>query len=135
MDGYIVQGAMGLPHGGLVLIENGRGMAVEAWDGELWITQADDARDYFVGPGGSFRLQREGLVLVSALHPSRITLTAPVPAYYAKRIVLMQSDAAPRVLYERSSERGGWLAGLGYRLARFWTNSYAPYSHPATAAL
>ena len=83
MDGYIVQGAMGLPHGGLVLIENGRGMALEAWDGELWITQANDTRDYFVGPGGSFRLQREGLVRGSALHPSRITLTAPVPAYYA----------------------------------------------------
>ena len=135
MDGYIVQGAMGLPHGSLVLIENGRGMLIEAWDGGLWITQAHDTRDYFVGPGGSFRLEREGLVLVSALQPSRITLTAPVPAHYAKRIVLIQSDAAPRVLYERSRERGGWLAGLGYRAARFWTNSYAPYSSPTTAAL
>jgi hypothetical protein len=135
MDGYIVQGAMGLPHGGLVLIENGRGMLVEAWDGELWITQASDPRDYFVGPGASFRLEREGLVLVSALQPSRITLTAPVPAYYARRIVLIQSDAAPRVLYERSREPSGWLAGIAYRLARFWTNSYAPYSHPTTAAL
>jgi hypothetical protein len=58
-----------------------------------------------------------------------------VPAYYAKRIMLIQSDAAPRVLYERSRERAGWLAGVGYRLARFWTNSYAPYSSPTTAAL
>lgn len=135
MDGYIVQGAMLLPHGGLLLIENGKGMAVEVWDGDLWITQARDTRDHFVRRGGSLRLEREGLVLVSALQPSRITLTAPVPAYYAKRVVLIQSDAAPRVLYERSSERAGWMAGLGYRLARLWTNSYTPYSHPTTAAL
>lgn len=135
MDGYIVQGAMLVPHDGLVLIENGKGMAVEVWDGELWITQAGDTRDHLVRPGGSFRLRRDGLVLVSALQPSRITLTAPVPAYYAKRIVLIQSDAAPRVLYERSRERGGWLAGLGYRLARFWTNACAPYSNPTAAAL
>jgi Protein of unknown function (DUF2917) len=135
MDGYIVQGAMGLAHGGLVLIENGKGMLIEAWDGALWVTQGKDTRDYFVGPRGSFRLEHEGLVLVSALQPSRITLTAPVPAYYAKRIVLIQSDAAPRALYERSRERGGWLSGLGYRLARSWTNAYAPYSNPTAAAL
>jgi len=135
MDGYIVQGAMLVPHGGLVLIENGKGMVVEVWDGELWITQARDTRDHLVRPGGSFRLLGEGLVLVSALQPSRITLTAPVPAHYAKRIVLIQSDAAPRMLYERSRERGGWLAGLGYRLARFWTNSYAPHANPTAAAL
>jgi Protein of unknown function (DUF2917) len=134
MDGYIVHGAMSVPRGGLLLIEHGRGMLIELWDGDLWITQASDTRDYFVRAGGRFRLEGEGLVLVSAMQPSRITLTAPVPAYYAKRIVLIQSDAAPRVLYERSRERGGWLAGLGYRLARFWTNSYAPHSNPTAAA-
>jgi hypothetical protein len=125
---------MSVPRGGLLLIEHGRGMAIELWDGDLWITQASDTRDYFVRPGGWFSLEREGLVLVSAMQPSRITLTAPVPAYYAKRIVLIQSDAAPRVLYERSRERAGWLAGIGYRLARFWTNSYAPHSNPTAAA-
>jgi hypothetical protein len=135
MDGYIVHGATAIARGGLLVIENGKGMAVELWDGELWITQARDRHDYFVRPGGSFRLEREGLVLVSALQPSRITLTAPVPAYHAKRIVLIQSDAAPRMLYERSSERCGWVAGLGHRLARFWTNSYAPYSKPTAADL
>ena len=135
MDGYIVYGATGMPRGSLLLIEHGRGMQIELWDGELWITQERDSRDYLIGPGTAFRLEREGLVLVSALQPSRITLTAPVPAYYAKRIVLIRSEAAPRVLYERSRERAGWLAGLGYRLARFWTNSYAPYSNPTAAAL
>jgi len=39
MDGYIVRGSTGIPRGGLIVIEDGRGMAVEVWDGELWITQ------------------------------------------------------------------------------------------------
>ena len=135
MDGYIVHGATAIPRGALVLIEDGRGMQIELWDGELWITQGTDRRDYFVESGASFRVAREGLVLVSALRPSRITLTAPVPAYYAKRIVLIQSGDARRALYERAGERGGWMTGIGYRLARFWTNSYAPYSNPTAAAL
>jgi len=135
MDGYMVQGALSLPRNGLVLIEDGRGMQVELWDGELWITQARDRRDYIIKPGASFRLGREGIVLASALRASRITLTAPVPAYYAKRVELTPADGVPRVLYERSRERDGWTAGVGHRLARFWTNSYATYLSTTAAAL
>jgi len=135
MDGYIVRGSTGIPRGGLIVIEDGRGMAVEVWDGELWITQARDRRDYIIKPGASFRLGREGIVLASALRASRITLTAPVPAYYAKRVELTPADGVPRVLYERSRERGGWAAGVGHRLTRFWTNSYASYFNATAAAL
>lgn len=134
MDSYIVHGSTAIPHGGLLVIEDGKGIAVEVWDGELWITQAHDRRDHLVRAGDSFRLEREGQVLVSALGPGRITLTAPVPAYYARRIVLIHSSA-PRVIYERSRERAGWLAGIGYRLARFWSNSYASYFNATAAAL
>jgi hypothetical protein len=135
MDGYIVRGATVLPRGSLLLIEHGRGMQIELWDGELWITQEDDSRDYLIGPGTSFRLGREGIVLANVLKPGRLTITAPVPAHYAERIVLTLAGGAPRVLYERSLERGGWLAGIGHRFARYWTNLYAPQSHPTTAAL
>jgi hypothetical protein len=134
MDSYIVHGSTAIPRGGLLVIENGKGVAVEVWDGELWITQAHDRRDHFVRSGDSFRIEREGQVVVSALSPGRITLTAPVPAYYARRVVLIHAGA-PRVLYERSRERAGWLAGIGYRLARLWTNSYASYFNATAAAL
>lgn len=142
MDGYLVRGAewmtrgvMVLPRGSLLLIEHGRGVQIELWDGQLWITQEGDTRDYLVGPGAKFRLEREGIVLANALKGARITLTAPVPAHYAERIVLTLAGSAPRVLYERSRERGGRLAGIGHRIARYWTNLCAPQSHPTTAAL
>jgi len=135
MDGYSVYGATGMPRGSLLLIEHGRGMQIELWDGELWITQSGDTRDYVIRAGTSFRLEHEGIVLANSLKGARITLTAPVPAHYAERITLTLAGSAPRVLYERSRERGGWLGGIGHRIARYWTNQYAPQSSPTTAAL
>jgi DUF2917 family protein len=135
MDGYIVYGATGMPRGSLLLIEHGRGMQIELWDGELWITQEGDDRDYIIGPGARFRLDREGVALANGLKAARITLTAPVPAHYAERITLTLAGSAPRVLYERARERGGRLAGIGHRVARYWTNLYAPQSAPTTSAL
>jgi hypothetical protein len=110
-------------------------MQIELWDGELWITQERDSRDYLIGPGTAFRLEREGIVLAHALRGARVTLTAPVPAHYADRIVLTLAGSAPRVIYERARERGGRLAGIGHRIARYWTNRYTPYSQPTTATL
>jgi len=135
MDGYIVRGPTVLPRGSLLLIEHGKGMQIELWDGELWITQEGDTRDYVIGPGSSFRLAREGIVLANVFKPGRVTITAPVPAHYAERVVMTVAGSAPRVLYERSRERGGWLAAVGHRIARYWTNLNARRSHPTTAAL
>ena len=135
MDGYIAHGLIEMPRGSVVLIEDGRGMAVELWDGSLWITQEADTRDYMVKPHSGFQLDREGLVIAYAMRPSRVTLTAPVPAYYARRILFMDGKGAARALYRRAKEPGGWLGGLGHRLARSWSQWYAPHSVPTTAGL
>src|ERR1044071_6205892 len=135
MDGYSVYGATGMPRGSLLLIEHGRGMQIELWDGELWITQEGDTRDHVVRGGTSFRVEHEGIVLANSLKGARITLTAPVPAHYAERITLTLAGSAPRVLYERARERGGRLGGIGHRIVRYWTNQSAPQSSPITAAL
>src|ERR1044071_1374319 len=132
---YIVRGATGLPRGSLLLIEHGKGVQIELWDGELWITQEGDSRDHVVGPGAKFRLEREGILLAHALKGAQLTLTAPVPAHYAERIVLTSAGSVAHVLYERSRERGGWLAGIGHRIARYWANLYAPHAQPTVAAL
>src|ERR1051325_9491779 len=121
MDGYSVYGATGMPRGSLLLIEHGRGMQIELWDGELWITQEGDTRDHVVRGGTSFRVEHEGIVLANSLKAERITLTL--------------AGSAPRVLYERARERGGRLGGIGHRIVRYWTNQSAPQSSPITAAL
>jgi len=135
MERYIVHGGIGMARGSLARIVDGKGLALEVWDGELWITQERDPRDYFIRPGERFEVKREGLVLAYALRPSHITLTAMVPAYYARRIALMMPGArAESMVYDRAREAAGWLAGLGHRLTRFWANTYTPHSGPTTAS-
>ena len=137
MNGYIVHGIVAMPRGSLARIEDGRGMLVYAWEGELWITQERDRRDYFVKPGGWFLVDREGAVIIDALRRSRLTLTAPVESHYAKRISLaLPESSAPHVLYDRAGEPGrGWLAYVRSRLVRLWTSAFSADAKPTTAAL
>ncbi len=130
MDGYVVHGGMALERGGVVRIEDGKGMLFYVWDGELWITQDGDRRDYLVGAGQWFRIGRGGVTLACATRPAQLTLTAPVPSHYARRIFVV-----PRAIYERSREPGGWRAALRMRLVRRWANAFVPESRPTSAAL
>ena len=109
MDGYVIHGGIGLGHGTLARIEEGAGMLVYVWEGEIWITQEGDRRDYFVRGGQWFRIDRGGATLLHALSSASVTLTAPV--------------------------RRGRFAGLKDRLAALWGHAFAPFSRPTTAAL
>lgn len=134
--GIAVKGGIHMARGTLARIEDGSGVWIHVWDGALWITLEGDRRDYFVKPGDSFELGRDGVTVVYAQRRTVVTLTAPVPAYFAKRISLaLPGSSAPHVLYDSAQEPGGWLGGLRHRLTRWWTNSYAHYSNPTTAAL
>lgn len=135
MDGYVVHGGMGMARGSLVRIDEGRGMLLYVWEGALWITQEGDARDYYVGPGGWFQVGRRGAVLAYALGRSGVTITAPFPSHYARRITLaIPGMPAPRVIYDRAQEPGGWLEAMRQRIARGWAGAYAPLSKPTTAS-
>lgn len=46
-------------------IQDGRGLLLSVQFGTIWITQAGSVKDVFVGPGGSFLIDRDGLTLVS----------------------------------------------------------------------
>lgn len=44
--------------------------------GMAWVTQEGDSRDYVLGPGGMFRVQKPGRVVVQALRRSRVLVTS-----------------------------------------------------------
>lgn len=71
----------------LVGIENASGAVVRVETGQLWITQADDTRDYVVDAGHAMRLDRDGLALITAILPSKLTVT-PGAAARVDRILL-----------------------------------------------
>lgn len=116
MDGYLVHGGLGMARGASLRIEDGAGILVYVWEGELWITQEGDQRDHFVSPGRWFRLERDGAAYLYAMRSTHATLTAPTPAHYARLITLTPAGTAtPRVLYEASRQGGSWLERLRYR--------------------
>ena len=136
MEEFIVQGSLGLTHGSMLRIEDGRDMLVYVWEGEIWLTEERERRDRVLRAGEWHRLERQGTAIGYALQRSVLTLTAPEPEYYAERIVLVKAGtAAPVELYNANRVRMPWIAGFGARLRRLWAGMFAPHSRPTTAAL
>lgn len=65
--------AMTLTRGDVVRIENARDMQVCVERGAVWITQERDTRDVMLEAGQCFRLDRDGLALMSACGRERFT--------------------------------------------------------------
>jgi Protein of unknown function (DUF2917) len=136
MEEYIVQGSLGLTRGSLLRIEDGRDILLYVWEGEVWLTEERERQDLLLRAGQWHRLERQGAAIGYALERSVVTLTAPEPAQYARRVLLVKAgDAAPVELYNASRERMHWLVQLGAQLRRRWAGLFAPYSRPTTASL
>ena len=133
MQEYIVQGSLGLTRGSLLRVEDGRGILVYVWEGELWVTEEGERADRLLQAGEWHRIERDGAAVVYALKRSVLTLTAPEPEYYARRIVLARAgSAAPVVLYSAARVRG---LHLGARLRQLWSSLFAPNARPTSAVL
>jgi Protein of unknown function (DUF2917) len=127
MDDYIVHGRVVLTRRSSLLVIDGRHLLVYLWSGWVWLTQDNGAEDYRLAGGQSYRLERNGLVLVRALEHSVLTLSAPHPALYAARISLTPAGSlTPRVLYDASRERLPFLHRWRIRLARTWPFTTTP---------
>lgn len=133
MHEYVVQGSLGLAQRSTLRIEDGAGILVYVWEGEVWLTEDGAREDRVLQPGQWHRLERSGAAIAYALERATVTLTAPEPAHYARRIVLTRPGGAVTLeLYNAARERG---RGLGARLVRMWAGLFAPQARPTTAAL
>jgi hypothetical protein len=133
MQEYVVQGSLGLTRGSMLRIEDGQDLLLYVWEGEVWLTEDGDRRDRLLRAGDWHRLERQGAALAYALARSVVTLTAPEPAFYARRILLTRAGSTvPVELYSAARERA---AGIGARLRRLWAALFAPQSRPTTASL
>ena len=71
-------------------LSNAQGRTVAVFRGQVWIAQEGDRRDVFVGSGGTFTIDRPGLVIVEALQETSLLVLepdAPVPSQPAERRV------------------------------------------------
>jgi hypothetical protein len=133
MEEFIVQGSLNLTRGSMLRIEDGRDILVYVWEGEVWLTEERERKDRILRAGEWHRLERQGAAIGYALQRTVVTLTAPEPVRYARRVVLIKAgDAAPVELYNAARERA---PGLGARLRRLWLALFAPRARPTSAAL
>jgi hypothetical protein len=128
MDEYVVQGSLGMPRGSSLRIDDGRGMLVYVWEGELWLTQEDSQKDHMLAAGGCFRIDRDGATIAHSLRRSVVTLSSPEADCQARRIVLVKGAALPLVLHRET----GWRAIRTLR--RLWHALLAPHSGLTAAA-
>lgn len=128
---YPVLGEIALTSGSLLRVEDGRGVVLYVWEGELWITQEGERRDHYLSAGDWLRLDRDGAAIAQALDRTHMSLTAPQPEHYARRIALARAGTVmPLELYP-----AGRAESLAERLRRTWAQLFAPRSRPTSAAL
>ena len=115
----LVQGSIALTRGSILRVEDGRDLTLYVWEGAVWLTQEGEERDRWVGAGEWFRLDRQGVAIAHATQRTVMTIAAPGPELYARRIVLAKAGSAlPVELY--SAAKAG--ASVGALLRRFWSS-------------
>jgi hypothetical protein len=71
---------MSIRRGDIVCIRHGSGALVTVDRGTAWLTQDGDRRDIVLEAGGSFRLDRAGVAVVSACTAVELTVAAAAGA-------------------------------------------------------
>jgi len=118
MDGYLVKGSVNIPRGSMLRIDEGAGMLLYVWEGEVWFTQEGSAKDHMLRAGHWFRVERGGAAIAHAFRHSVVSLSSPTPDVSAQSIsVVHPRGALPTVLHRAGGSRAGqalrrWLAGL-----------------------
>jgi hypothetical protein len=63
-----------LRNGQTLCLHDALGMEIRVREGSLWLTQDRDAKDYVITAGGSFRIDRQGAVVLTACNSVRLDL-------------------------------------------------------------
>lgn len=58
-------------------LDDARGALVRCLEGDLWITQRGDPTDHVVAAGETFRVDRDGPVVLQAVRAARVTIESP----------------------------------------------------------
>lgn len=131
-----MRNSIGMTRGSVLQVEDGQGLLVSVWHGEIWLTQEGDHRDYLLTTGRSLRLDRGGAALAHAMRRSVVTLAAPGSEPYARSVQLARAGCkAPIVLYDAGTTPRSAGRGIGPALRRLWSGLFAPHARPTTASL
>jgi hypothetical protein len=89
MDRHPLGSPVGIPSGSLLRIDDGAGVLIHVWEGELWITEDYSLKDHVLQAGQSYLIEGRGATVAQAFKRSLVSLSAPVSARTARRIALI----------------------------------------------
>ncbi|MEO6929670.1 MAG: DUF2917 domain-containing protein [Casimicrobiaceae bacterium] len=72
-DGRYVK-SLDMAEGNLLKLDDARGTTLRVARGTLWVTQERDRRDFVLGPGDVWAIERDGLTLVGAQTAAMISV-------------------------------------------------------------
>ncbi len=104
MDGFLINGSVSLPRGSMLRIDEGAGVLVYVWEGEVWLTQEGSCRDHVLQPGQWFRLERGGAALAHAFRRSVVSISSSVAEAPGRRVTLLPGGRQLPVVLQRGAE-------------------------------
>jgi hypothetical protein len=108
MDRHLVMASVGIPRDSMLRIDEGAGMLLHVWQGEVWLTQEGSPEDHMLRPGQWFRVDRGGAMLAHAFRSSVVSLSSPTPGISARCISLIHPRGAlPAILHRAGGSRAG----------------------------
>lgn len=90
-----------IPKGGMLKVEDGRGIVIEVKRGLLWLTLEGDTRDRYLGPGDWLRLDSDGLAIANALQRTIVCIVA-AEGTDPRAPVLTRDDAGHNLVVRES---------------------------------
>jgi len=124
-----------LPQGATLRIVNGEDRVIAVFQGQVWITQDNDLRDFFLEAGESFALDRPGLTVVQAFRDARLMVLDAKPqgeqqvnAYELQRRARAARDAAVGDALARAATA---LRAMLVRAGQRWASR--GHAHPLAA--
>lgn len=131
----VVHQTIGLADGGLLRIEDGHGLLVEALEGSVWLSQQDEGCDVDIREHQSFRLDRNGTAILSARGGGGVRLSAPAGQRPAKRIVAWRAAGSqPVVVYQAIAPGPDPLGALADWWRKHASRWLASVGRPRSAA-
>jgi hypothetical protein len=79
MDNELRHPLTDLTAGSMLRVCDGEGRAIVVFEGQVWITQDNDQRDFVLSAGESFSVDQPGLTLVEAVRDSKLLVVDTRP--------------------------------------------------------
>jgi len=114
MNGFFGKDTIGMPRGSTLRIDDGAGVMLNVWEGELWLTEEGGRADHLLRAGQWIHLARGGATLAHAFRRCVVSLTANEAGCEPRCVTLTRAgSAAPAVIHRRDRlSIGGLLRGM-----------------------